>query len=103
MFFNKKDYIGMKYLIDFKRRVKKQKTLHPNFEYSIQEIMGVNNHSYIQHTWINDMCMKFYLHKDWDSIKTMYQEIGMYNAICDNQRQFEGFDDELEDEDKALF
>jgi len=105
MCFNQKDPEAMRYLINFKRRVEgpyKQKNLHPNFEYAIKEIWGVDNHSYIQHTWVNDMVQKFYLHESKNSVKVMYQEIGLCNTICDNQRQYEGFDDELEDEDKQL-
>lgn len=104
-FYNRKDPIAMKYLIDFERRVSgkfKQKTFHPNFEFSIKEIRGVDNHSYIQHTWITNMTQKFYLHQSSNSIHMMYKEIGLCNAICDNQRQYEGFDDEYEDEDKQL-
>lgn len=106
MFFNKKDPFAIKYLVDFKRRVSgnfKQKNLHPNFEFKIEEIFGINSHSYVQHTWINNVSRKFYLHRDSMAIKNMYREISVFNHICDSQRSLEGFDDEPEDEDKQIF
>ena len=83
-------------------KIKQEDELINNFEYSIKEISGVDNHSFIQHTWITNMTQKFYLHHSSNAIYLMYKEIGLCNAICDSQRQYEGFDDEYEDEDKQL-
>lgn len=106
LFFNKKDPYALVYKKQFERRVigkSKQKNLHPNFDFSIKEIKGLDNHSYVQHTWITNMVQKFYLHESKYSINHMNEEIKICNTICDYQRQFEGHDDELEDEDKQLY
>ena len=105
MYFNKKDPYAMSYLRQFRYQFEgknKQKTLHPNHDVKIQEIMGVNNHSYVQHTWLNDMTVKFYLHNTRNCVALMNERIKFFNDICDNQRQIEGNDDELEDEEKVL-
>ena len=103
--YNLKDPVALRYLSSFKQRMEgknKQKNLHPNFEYSIKEIMGVDNHSYVQHTWLNEMTQKFYLHHSRDAIEEMYRDMHLCNKICYVQRSYEGFDDEPEDEDKRL-
>lgn len=104
-FYNYKDPIALKYLEIFKRRMigkHKQKNLHPNFEFNISNIVGVDNHSYVQHTWLNNMSQKFYLHHSRHAIEEMYHDITICNKICKSQRDYEGCDDEPEDEDKRL-
>lgn len=40
----------------------------------------------------------FLLHSSHEDIRQMYMAIKHYNAICEDQRNLEGFDDEQEDE-----
>ena len=105
MHFNLKDPYAMTYLKQFKYQFEsknKQKSLHPNHEYKIHQIMGVDNHSYVSHKWLNDMEYKFYLHDSKYCIRKMNEDMAILNDICDNQRIIDGYDDELEDEDKEL-
>ena len=102
---NSKDLYAVKFLVDYKRRMfgkHKQKKLHPNFEQSIKPIIGLNNHSYIQYTWVNDISYKFYLHYSRNVVADMYNGMKLINEIVDNQRVCEELDDEYEDEEKEL-
>ena len=70
----------------------------PGFEYSINLLDGQTNHSYVKVTWMSNLEIVFYLHNSQDDIKQMYKAIKIYNLICEDQRNMEGFDDEQEDE-----
>ena len=41
---------------------------------------------------------KFYLHRSRDDIPKLYNSIKYYNAICEDERNDQGHDDEPEDE-----
>jgi hypothetical protein len=106
IFVNPKDPYGMKFYQEFNNRVtgkNKQKNFHPNFEYSSKIINGVDNHTYVQYTWLNNSTHKFYFHYSKLAINDMYSGMKVLNEICDAQRQYEGFDDEPEDEERSLF
>lgn len=76
----------------------KNKTLPPEFQYSIIYLDGLNNHSYAKITWVTKMEKTFLLHNSQWDINNMYQSINHYNKICEDMRNLEGFDDEPEDE-----
>jgi len=65
-------------------------------------LYGKDNHSHIQVGWITQMEKKFYIHNSNTSIHELYNKIKYYNSICEDQRNFEGHDDEPEDEISLL-
>jgi hypothetical protein len=102
--FNKKDPPALNYLRQFKYQFygkNKQKNLNPNFEVKLKQISGVNNHSFVKHTWLNNYEYKFYIY-DKNDVKKMFDNMGFINILCENQRAIEGHDDELEDEEKII-
>lgn len=78
--------------------LKRNKTLPPGFQIKTKYLDGLNNHSYAKITWITNMEKTFLLHSSQEDIRQMYIAIKHYNAICEDQRNLEGFDDEPEDE-----
>ena len=76
----------------------KNKTLPPGFQYSVNLLDGQNANSYAKITWVSNMEKTFLLHNSQNDIKQMYVAINHYNAICEDQRNLDGFDDEQEDE-----
>ena len=76
----------------------KNKTLPPGFQYSVNLLDGQNMHSFAKITWVTNIDKTFLLHNSQDDINQMYLGIKHYNAICEDQRNLDGFDDEQEDE-----
>eukprot|EP00340_Litonotus_pictus_P007625 CAMPEP_0170519108 /NCGR_PEP_ID=MMETSP0209-20121228/4636_1 /TAXON_ID=665100 ORGANISM="Litonotus pictus, Strain P1" /NCGR_SAMPLE_ID=MMETSP0209 /ASSEMBLY_ACC=CAM_ASM_000301 /LENGTH=110 /DNA_ID=CAMNT_0010804907 /DNA_START=62 /DNA_END=394 /DNA_ORIENTATION=+ len=106
LYYNLKDPYAMTFKKEFEGRMigkSKQKSLHPNFEHSISKIIGLHKHSYVEYTWSNDYKYKCYLHDGFHSVPRMYQEMKIYNDICDNQKIIEGAEEDEDDEAKVLF
>lgn len=108
-YYNRKDPYAMNYLKTFirqlygnEKRKFYQSNLNLEFEHEIKEIQGISNHSYIRFTWINKMSFNFYLHKGPYAVREMYMNMQFFNKLCDEQRNVEGEDDELEDEEYIL-
>ena len=76
----------------------KNKTLPPGFSYSVNLLDGQSANSYAKITWVTNMEKTFLLHNSQNDIKQMYIAMNHYNAICEDQRNLDGFDDEQEDE-----
>ena len=63
---------------------------------------GPDNHSYAQITWLTGMEKKIYLHNTRFGYLMLANFIKSNNEICENQRNYEGHDDEPEDESATL-
>ncbi len=76
----------------------RNKTFPPGFQVSTKFLDGLNNHSYAKITWVTNFEKTFLLHSSSDDVNQMFCAIKHYNAICEDVRNLEGFDDEPEDE-----
>ena len=85
----------------FKGKNKNSK-LHPEHKFILKNSFGIDNHSYIEHYWINNTSRKFYMHDNMNWKEIMFQEMKLYNEICDNEMIIKEQDEELEDEIKWL-
>lgn len=78
------------------------KKFNPNFDFRFYRILGINNHSYIQHTYVTDVVQKFYMHDTKHAIDRLYQDMNFMHRLVELQRYSEGYEDEPEDEERKL-
>lgn len=79
-------------------RLRRNSTFPSGFQLKVKFLDGLENHSYAKITWVTKMEKTFLLHSSHEDVRQMYIAINHYNAICEDQRNIEGHDDEPEDE-----
>ena len=102
---NPKDPYAVRYLRQVKYQFmgkNKNSKLHPEHKFILRKTYGIDDHSYIEHFWINNTSRKFYMHDNFQWDELMAQEMKIYNEICDNEMVIKEQDEELEDEIKCL-